>query len=113
MKKCKECDLEMADIANFEVCYNCRHDSGTKKSNDVKSGSDKNNEDTPVQKTENNHQSKNQSFDEQMLFHNNKQTKILIEQHKLQKRISNNVLFFFWISIITFVLSIFSIILSF
>ena len=59
----------------------------------------------PVKKTENVEQPKNQSFDEQVLYHVNKQTKILTEQYKLQKRISHNVLFFFWITIIGFILS--------
>jgi len=104
MKKCKECDLEMDDTSRFDVCYNCRHDSGTKKPDDIKSDSDKNNKETPDQKTENNppdDNPKNLSLDEQMLGQVKKQTKILLEQHKLQKRISNNVLFFFWITIIS------------
>ena len=43
----------------------------------------------------------NLSFEDRILNILGKQNKILIEQHKLQKRTSNNVLFFFWITIIS------------
>lgn len=43
----------------------------------------------------------NLSFEERVLNTLSNQNKILIEQHKSQKRISNNVLFFFWITIIS------------
>jgi len=105
MKKCTKCDLEMDDLSKFEICYSCRHDSVIKQTEEVKSIPEIKNEDIPLQKKENNKQTNNQSFDEQVLYHINKQTKILIEQHKHQRRISNNILFFFWITIIGFVLS--------
>lgn len=95
----------MDDLSKFEVCYSCRHDSEDEKTDDVINVSDKKNGPNPVKKTENVEQPKNQSFDEQVLYHVNKQTKILTEQYKLQKRISHNVLFFFWITIIGFILS--------
>jgi len=41
----------------------------------------------------------NLSFEERVLNTLSKQNQILIEQNKSQKRISNNVLFFFWITI--------------
>ena len=43
----------------------------------------------------------NLNFEDRILNILDKQSKILIEQHKLLKRISNNVLFFFWITIIS------------
>ena len=108
MKKCEKCGLEMNDLSQFEVCYSCRQDFRDAKKDEVIKIIDP----KPVIKTENVEQPKNQSFDEQVLYHVNRQTKLLTEQYKLQKRISNNVLFFFWISIISFVLSIISILMS-
>lgn len=105
MKKCEKCGLEMDDLSKFEVCYTCRHDSVGEKTDDVINVSDKKIDPNPVKKTENVGLPKNQSFDEQVLYHVNKQTKLLTEQYKLQKRISNNILFFFWITIIGFVFS--------
>ena len=56
----------------------------------------------------------NLSFEDRILNILGKQNKILIEQHKLQKRTSNNVLFFFWITIISlFILPIIWIIFGF
>ena len=109
MKKCEKCDLEMNDLSQFEVCYSCRQDFRDEKKDEVIKIIDP----KPVIKPENIEQPKNQSFDEQLLYNVNIQTKLLTEQYKLQKRISNNVLFFFWISIISFVLSIISILMSF
>jgi len=61
----------------------------------------KENKSTELSTNQDNEHNPNSSIEEQILNKLSKQTKILLEQHKLQKRISNNVLFFFWITIIS------------
>ena len=99
MKKCKECSLEIDDMSKFDVCFNCRQNSESEPSNELKEVPKKVG-DTKPDNTSEDVDSPILGVNEHILNLMKKQTLLLTTQHRLQNRISNNLVFFFWITII-------------